>query len=293
MPFINIKDPKKRDAIVAEYLATVKRHQDRGITERAQDLTGTEEINRVLEPVVRSTAKSTEAIAKELIPIREEIQVLNDRITAKPNLEKEEAEQQQQQQQQHEEEVKQPESNIVQLFYQKLPEEKLDKYFGIVPDGEHHYKMGKTRVQIDGSDILIDDTRYKGSKGLWSLIMRRVPSDFSHEDLITYRDLVLKTNAMAYPNNLRPGSNVKSTKKWRKIFPLFDTLDEDSPNSSEQETGEGIIQFLPGDIKGLETKLNYLLAEYRAGNRLSILGELMRRRKISRKEYKYINTFLQ
>ena len=90
MSFINIKDPKKRDAIVAEYLATVKRLQNRDITERTQDLTRTEEINRVLEPVVRSTAKSTEAITKELIPIREEIHVLNDRIIAQqpPKLEK-------------------------------------------------------------------------------------------------------------------------------------------------------------------------------------------------------------
>ena len=84
MSFINIKDPKKRDAIVAEYLATVKRLQDRGISERAQDLTRTEEINRVLELVVRSTAKSTEAIAKELIPIREEIQVGLDVSGKKP-----------------------------------------------------------------------------------------------------------------------------------------------------------------------------------------------------------------
>ena len=84
MSFINIKDPKKRDAIVAEYLATVKRLQNLDITERTQDLTRTEEINRVLKPVVRSTAKSTEAITKELIPIREEIHVLNDRIARPP-----------------------------------------------------------------------------------------------------------------------------------------------------------------------------------------------------------------
>ena len=282
MSFINIKDPKKRDAIVAVYLATVKRLQDRDITERAHDLIPTEEINRVLEPVVQSTAKSTEAITKELIPIREEIQVLNDRI-AQPKLDVKQKE---------EEEVEQP--NIVQLFYQRTPENKLDKYFGIVPDGEHHYKMGKKRVLIDGSDILIDGVRYGGTKGLWSLIMRKVPSDFSHEDMITYRNLILHTNAMAYPNNLGPGSHVKNTKKWREIFPLFDTLE-----SSEEKGGKG-MQFLPGDIKGLQTKLNYLLAEYRAGNRLStrneiipILDELLRRKKISRKEYKDINTFLQ
>ena len=61
--------------------------------------------------------------------------------------------------------------------------------------------------------------------------------------------------------------------------------------------GDGIVQFLPGDIKRLETKLNYLLGEYRAGNRssptrnqiVSILDELLRRKRLSRKEY----TFLQ
>ena len=214
--------------------------------------------------------------------------------------------------------MKPPEANIVQTYYRRTPEIKLDKYFGIVPDGDwHHYKMGKKRVQIDGPDILVDDRRYKGTKGLWSLIMRKAPSDFSREDMITYRDMVVHTNAMAYPNNLEPGSRVRRTKKWREIFPLFDRLNEEekekeggeesSPSppplnpTKEEKNGEGInIQFFPGDIKGLQTKLNYLLAEYHAGNRLStrneivlILDELLRRRKISQKEYKDINTYLQ
>ena len=38
MSFIDIKDPKKRDAIVADYLATVKKIQQRNLNERAQDL---------------------------------------------------------------------------------------------------------------------------------------------------------------------------------------------------------------------------------------------------------------
>ena len=232
MSFINIKDPKKRDAIVAEYLATFKRLQNRDITERAQDLTRTEEINRVLEPVVRSTAKSTEAITKELIPIREEIHVLNDRIIAQqpPKLEGKDEDQQQHQPPPpppNREDEEKEEPNLVQMFYQQLPEEKIDKYFGIIPDGDwNHYKMGKKRVQIEGPDILVDGRRYNGTKGLWSLIMRKVPHDFTREDMFAYRDLILHTNAMAYPNNLRPGSQVRRTKKWREIFPLFDTLDE-------------------------------------------------------------------
>ena len=38
MSFLNIKDPKKRDAVVADYLATVKRIQQRDLNEKVQDL---------------------------------------------------------------------------------------------------------------------------------------------------------------------------------------------------------------------------------------------------------------
>ena len=71
-------------------------------------------------------------------------------------------------------------------------------------------------------------------------------------------------------------------------------------HSSSKQSGSG-IQFLPSNIKGLQTKLNYLLAEYRAGNRspltrneiVSILDELLRRKRLWRKEYRDINTFLK
>ena len=58
-----------------------------------------------------------------------------------------------------------------------------------------------------------------------------------------------------------------------------------------------VIQFLPGDIKGLTTKLNLLLAEFAAGNTSStrneivyILDELLRRKEISHEEYRDINS---
>ena len=72
MSFLNITDPKKRDSIVDDYLATVKRLQHRDINEREQDL------NRMFEPVVKSTGKSTQSIRDELAPIREEMKTLNE-----------------------------------------------------------------------------------------------------------------------------------------------------------------------------------------------------------------------
>ena len=60
------------------------------------------------------------------------------------------------------------------------------------------------------------------------------------------------------------------------------------------------IQFLPGDINGLQIKLDYLLAEYHAGNTsatrnqiVAITDELLRRKQISQTKYNNINNFIQ
>ena len=315
MSFLDIKDPKKRDAIVNDYLATVKRLQQNNLNEKAQDLVRREDIERALEPVVRSTGKSTEAITKELVPIKEEIKALNERLE---NRENDQKVRQQEPEEEKEKSKDESEPNIVQTYYQKVPRGKLDKYFGVIMEGGR-YKLGDKYVHIkDGSNLVIDHKEYIGTKGLWALIMKKHPTDYSREDLITYRDVIRHTNAMDYPNNVEPGSRVRSTKKWREIFPLFDAVDreeEEEELSSRhhrrgiqatstpigQPHGNGVVQFLPGDIKGLETKLNYLLGEYRAGNRssctrneiVSILDELLQRKRISRKEYQDINTFLK
>ena len=139
-------------------------------------------------------------------------------------------------------------------------------------------KMGDKYVHVKGSDLVIDHKKYIGTQGLCSLITKRHPTAYSREDLNTYRDVILHTNE----EEESPSQHHRVTR------------------SIKQKHGNGVVQFLPGNIKWLETKLNYLIGEYRAGNRLctrneivSILDELLRRRKISRKEYKDIITFLQ
>ena len=80
MSFIDITDPKKRDAIVADYLTTVKRIQQRNLDERAQELARDEDVHNLFKPVVRSTEKSTAALTKELIPMRTELKNINERL---------------------------------------------------------------------------------------------------------------------------------------------------------------------------------------------------------------------
>ena len=55
------------------------------------------------------------------------------------------------------------------------------------------------------------------------------------------------------------------------------------------------IQFLPGDIKSLQTKLSYLIGEYRAGNTsatrnqiIAIADNLFQRNHLSKEQYSHI-----
>ena len=111
------------------------------------------------------------------------------------------------------------------MYYQKVPRG-LDRSFDVIMEGSR-YKMDDKYVHVEGSDLVIDHKKYVGTQGLWSLIMKRYPSAYSHGDAITYRDVTRHTNAMIYPNNLAPTSRVTSTKKWREIFPLFDDVDKE------------------------------------------------------------------
>ena len=269
MAFIDIKDPRKRDEVVADYLSTIKHVQQRNENDRATGFAKQVELENTFQPVIRATEKSTEAITKELKPLRE-------KINEKPRNN-----------------VKVWNESLgipaIEYYLKSYNETKLDKYYGIQRDEDDHFEMGEKRVYIDGgSNITVDDIRYEGTPGLWSLIMLGSPLADSYDDvdLTEYQDLVTRTGVVNHPLGVKPGGRPKQTVKYR----LFEII-------MKEEVGSG-IKFLPSDIKGLSTKLNLLLAEYVAGNRatrneiVGILDELLRRGRLSRKEYSEINTYL-
>ena len=276
MSFLNIEDPKKRDAIVADYLAMVKRLQKENLNEKTQDyLVRKDELKEMFNPVVQSTEKSTEAITKELIPLREEVKHLNEAATGLITTRKQTLDD--------------------PLEHYTRDKSKLDKYFGIqYTDDDDRYMMGDKEVMIDKqSNIFVDGVEYKGTPGLWALVMLAAPTndEYTTDDFVKYGELVNQTNVMLHPRNLKSNSRPTSTFKWRYIL-------QPHREGKHNVDGEG-IQFLPGDIKGLTTKLHLLLAEFAAGNRSStrneivfILDELLRRKEISRKEYTDINSYL-
>ena len=116
--------------------------------------------------------------------------------------------------------------------------------------------------------------------------MLKKPSGDKPKDMANYKKLEQQTNIMTQPRNVGGHSRLYQTYKWKQILSRF------------LQEGEG-IHLLPSNIKTLESKLEILLGEYRAGNQTStrneivpIEDELLRRRAISHNKYKDINNFL-
>ena len=203
MSFLNIKDPKKRDAIVADYLAMVKRLQQRNLNEKAQDLAKNDELNEMFNPVVESTKKSTEAITKELMPLQEEIKALNDHLNPKVSSKHQSRK------------GTPPNINALEYYLTGYNNAKIDKYFGIEYLDDNKYMMGDKKIVVNKqSNIHVDGIGYKGTPDLWVLVMLKAPNDddYTSDDLDQYRHLAKQTNVMRHPRNLK--SSRRPTPPW-------------------------------------------------------------------------------
>ena len=65
MAFIDIKAPKQRDNIVADYLSTIKHIQQQNEDEKVIGLTRQVDLEKTFNPVIKATEMSTKAITKE------------------------------------------------------------------------------------------------------------------------------------------------------------------------------------------------------------------------------------
>ena len=274
MSFIDIEDPEKRDRIVADYVATIRRIQQRNEDEKTVGLTRQAELERTFNPIVKATEKSTRAITQTLNPIHDELKTVSEKLRIKPLTAI-------RRRKRTWDERKETAIN----YYNELNKNEIDKYFSIKRDENDNLVLGDERVLIDeNSDIIVGDRRYKGTPGLWALIMLASPTVYTDDDKENFKDLVIQTDLMNHPRDVKSGGRPQNTAKHRLMEQFL------------LPTGSGV--FLPGDIKGLSTKLNLLLAEFRAGNTSTrneivfILDELLRRKRMSRKEYTEINNYV-
>ena len=271
MSYLDIKDPKKRDQIVNDYVNSLKVLRERKEDEKTRGLARQFEIEKVFKPVVQATEKSTEAITSEIKKSKQsDIPVTTLKKSGKPWN------------------SSMPYSAI-EYYLSIFPSKYLDKYFGVQVIDDH-YMIGDKTVDIDNkSNIIIDEHEFEGTPGLWELIMLSTPFEYTDEDFTNYKDLVHLTDLTNNPLGVKPGSRPGTTKKMSNE--LQRVLDEAETDS---KTGHG-IQFIPGDINGMLNRLRLLIAENQAGNTIStrneivtILDELLNRKYFTQEEYNAI-----
>ena len=268
MAFIDIQDPVKREEIVQDYIKNIREIREKKESQKLHGMTERKNIEKVFQPVVQATEKSASQITNEIKNLKE-----------KPK--------------------NKPISSALNYYLNDLDKSKVDPYYGIY-EKDGVYMMGNKVITADEYDnIRVDNTSFKGSKGLWRLIMMKKPEIYEDEDLRDYKELIERTNVLEFPHKINSSNRPRNTSKYEFLTEKFGELESEKEESDEEykseeeekKDGTGIY-FLPGDINGLINQLHLLLAEFRAGNKsatknqiVAILDELLKRNYLTQDEY--------
>ena len=152
---------------------------------------------------------------------------------------------------------------------------------------------------IVNNNIMVDDEKFKGTRGLWELLMAKKPDTyyFDDNDYDEYAKLMVKTNALHKkhnPKNSYPRSS--GGDKWNLIRSIWANR-EDIKKKYGYE-GKGVV-VIPSDPNALLERLDLLLASQEAGHTgvrnelVSICDELKRQGVLDTKAYKKLNHLIK
>ena len=320
MSFIKIKDPRKREELIKDFIETRKRIKDNFIARKVGEAEYQTGLTKLFKPVTetqKATAKeiteaqkaTAEKFTSELLPIKEGIEELPTKLFKKifPAIEFKD-------------------SDIINFgplavasLIKAFTKNNIDLTFGIYSENGK-FKIGNKFITIENNDIKVKDngkiTIFEGTPGFWELVTSKNPKpvkDYKEEDLNKYQQLIILTNA-AYKNNDPTQNKPKSNRgpKWTKIIKFiwesikqqkedeeeykeFEEPDEDPQPST---SGNG-LKILPSDPNALIDRFDLLFSSKKAGHTgvkneiVAILDELKRQKVINVNEYKKLNSLIK
>ena len=161
MSFLRISDPTKRDAMVKEYLNLKKNIRDNLLSERTREMEMQSDLTKFFKPITETQKATAKEITEELKPIKEGIMDLPQAITfpAYPSIDA------------CKEDILKLGPVAVKALKRFITKEGADKTFGIY-DKDGEFYIGDKPVVIK-DNIIVDDEEYKGTPGLWELIVAK------------------------------------------------------------------------------------------------------------------------
>ena len=301
MSFIKIKDPRKREELIKDFIETRKRIKDGFIARKVGEADYQTGLTKLFKPVTetqKATAKeiteaqkaTAERIEKGLLPIKEGIESLTmlpietgEMIPAIKYTEEEKTEL----------------GDYAADGLQSTHGKKATKS-DIIPVNvkEGIYKIGKTPFKIKKNDLYFDFDSFKGTSGLWKLLTSRdIPDkeEYKAEDLKDYIIIMYTTNATRQDFN-KDKQRIGGNDKMKKLIkPLVKAVEEGGENNLKLEinnylgyeafkedeedengfnlfddptpgtSGDG-LKFLPTDPNALIDRFDLLFSSKKAGH---------------------------
>ena len=326
MSFIKVKDPRKREELIRDFIETRKRIKDNFVARKVGEAEYQTGLTKLFKPVTetqKAAAKeiteaqkaAAEKITSEVLPIKEGIEKLPEAISFPtfPALE-----------------LSKEELIKIGPIARKYIQSNLGRTTtraGIYSEDDN-LKIGYRPVKIENDDIIINDERFRGTPGLWELITSNdIPEKekYKAEDLANYITIMNITKATYDKNNKRIGGNNKKMnnlikplvialeegggdkliKEINKHFGFEEDEDEDEykdlyfiDGHQPSISGKG-LKILPSDPNALINRFDLLFSSKKAGHTgvrneiISILDELKRQRVINVNEYKKLNSLIK
>ena len=324
MSFIKVKDPRKREELIRDFIETRKRIKDNFIAKKVGEAEYQTGLTKLFKPVTETQKATTEKITQELLPIKEGIEKL-------PGVIKEAG----QSLSEGFPALGMTEEELIKIgpIARKYIQSNLGRATtkaGLYSEDDN-LKIGYRPVKIENDDIIIGDTPFKGTVGLWKLITSKDITDkteYNAKDLADYITIMHITKATYDKNNKRVGGNDKMNKlikplvkaleedesgnklitEINKHFGFKDETDEEEYEEEYEEEeeytlsptkGTGLPKILPSDPNALIDRFDLLFSSKKAGHTgvrneiVSILDELKRQGVLKTNEYKKLNSLIK
>ena len=313
MSFIKVKDPRKREELIKDFIETRKRIKDNFVARKVGESEYQTGLTKLFKPVTetqKATAKeiteaqkaTAEKFTQELLPIKEGIEELPTKLFKKvfPSIELKASD------------IMNLGPLAVNALLKAFTKNNIDLTYGLYAQ-EGKFKIGDKFITIEDNNIKIDDILFKGTPGFWELVTSKDPEKYEKDDLTNYQRLVILTNT-AYRNNDPTQNYPKQSKanKWKNIIkPIWSAIqkqkdeeepeepeepDEDDPQPGTSGTG---LKILPSDPNALIDRFDLLFSSKKAGHTgvkneiVAILDELKRQGVLKMNEYKKLNSLIK
>ena len=307
MSFIKIKDPRKREELIKDFIQTRKRIKDNFIARKVGESEYQTGLTKLFKPVTetqKETAKeitdaqkaTAEKITSELIPIKEGLEKIPDiTFPTYPAVEM------------TKEEIEKIGPIATDALIKLASKKGIDKSFGLTVKNKK-FHIGDKPITIKDDNIIIEGEEYPGTSGLWELIISQEPQEgkYTEDDYLNYVNLLVQTNTIYQGNN--PNQNrAKSSggDKWNKLIsPVWEHIRESKKplkrkrRQQDPMAGDG-LKILPSDPNALINRFDLLFSSQKAGHTgvrneiIAILDELKRQKIINVHEYKKLNSLIK